>query len=198
MASTTRSRASCSLNLATLSPTTEDRYFWIDFQSKTFCVPEARTSKYENGPMTAGTLPKGPPLLRPSACRLDFCTTSCTSPLILGSRSLSFCHFSPRASMVLYSDKRPARFWRRARSIASLKVSCRTPGVALASGTLPITAFWIDVETCIAPLPEPAADAGGELWAHRTAGERATDAIRKTIRKIADLFIVINQLVRYY
>jgi hypothetical protein len=68
--------------------------------------------------------------LKPRACRLSFCATSCTSPLTFGSRSLSCCHFSPRASMVLYSEKRPARFWRNARSMAPLKVSGRTPGWA--------------------------------------------------------------------
>src|SRR5450759_3989508 len=114
-------------------------------------------------------------LRSPSASRLCLCATSCTSALTFGSRSLSFCHFCPRASMVLYSDKRPARFWRKARSIASLKVSDRTPGVALASGTLPNTGFcaevWTcDVETwgvgtCAYPLVELPLEVELEFWA---------------------------------
>ena len=60
--------------------------------------------------MTRGTLfPKGPPLRRPNACRLSFSATSCTSALTFGSRALSCSHFSPRAWIVLYSDKSPAR-----------------------------------------------------------------------------------------
>src|SRR6266852_6866046 len=101
--------------------------------------------------------------LSPSASRLVFCTASCTVPLTFGRRSLSFCHFSPRASMVLYSDKRPARFWRKARSIASLKVSGRTPGVGLASGTLPNTGFCDEVGTCVATPAELTTGLGVEF-----------------------------------
>jgi hypothetical protein len=83
--------------------------------------------------------------------------------------------------MVLYSDKRPVRFCRKARSIASLKVSDRTPGVALASGTLPKTEFCAEVGTCTGSPAELGAGLGGEpevevseldfeLWAESGAG----------------------------
>src|SRR5208282_2155367 len=143
-----------------------------------------------------GGIPGSSLALNPSASVLSFCLVSCTSPLTFGSRSLSCCHFCPRDSMVLYSDKRPARFWRKARSMASLKVSRRTPGAALASGTLPNTGFCAEVETCIAPGAEPAAEV--ELWAPNAGGNMTLKRAGNTIRKIADPFIVINQLVRYY
>ena len=59
----------------------------------------------------AAHAPKRPETCRnPSASRLSFSATFLHIRVTFGSRSLSFCHFSPRASMVLYSDKRPARF----------------------------------------------------------------------------------------
>ena len=95
--------------------------------------------------------------------------------------------------MVLYSDKRPARFWRKALSIASLKVRARTPGVGLASGTLPNTGFcaevWTcDVETsgvgtCVAPPPELALEVELEFWALSTAGKMTIDTIAKAFNK---------------
>src|ERR1700675_4438792 len=143
--------------------------------------------------MTRGGLapPGNSAELSPSASRLCFCTASCTVPLTFGSRSLSFCHFSPRASMVLYSDKRPARFWRKALSIASLKVSESTPGVSLASGTLPTTGFCADVCTCdvetcgVGPGAAPPAELEVELefWAQSTAGKMTIDTISKAFNK---------------
>src|ERR1700732_5235450 len=115
--------------------------------------------------MTRGGLapPGNSAELSPSASRLCFCTASCTLPLTFGSRSLSFCHSAPRASMVLYSDKRPARFWRKALSIASLKVSDRTPGVGLASRTLPNTGSW-DVGTGAGAPVEVEFEVELEFW----------------------------------
>src|SRR5450755_2794752 len=164
------------------------------FQSKTRWVAEARISRYEYGPMTGPAVPKGPLLpnfSNPRASRLVFCTSSVTEPLMFGSKSLSFCHFSPRASMVLYSDKSPARFCRKARSIASWKVNCKTPGVGFASGTLPNTGFCAEVCTWMGALEL-------ELCAQSTP-EKPILAIKdEAIRKIAALFIVINQIVRFY
>src|SRR5258707_11933463 len=96
--------------------------------------------------------------------------------------------------MVLYSDKRPARFWRKARSIALLKVSCKTPGVGLASGTLPNTGFCAEVRTCdvgscAAPLLEVVFELELELevevevCAPNAAGKMTIETIRKTFSK---------------
>src|SRR5208337_2321127 len=143
-----------------------------------------------------GGIPGSSLPLNPSASVLSFCLVSCTSPLTFGSRLLSCCHFCPRDSIVLYSDNRPARFWRKARSMASLKVSRRTPGVGLASGTLPNTGFCAEVGTGMATPAEVAAEV--ELWAHSAAGKMTIKTAGKTIRQTADLFIIIKQLVRYY
>jgi hypothetical protein len=50
------------------------------------------------------------------------------------------------------------------------------------------------VETCIVPPAELAVEVEG--WAHRATGKMPMKAIDKAIRKTADLFIIINQLVR--
>ena len=72
-----------------------------------------------------------------------------------------------RPRVIHVSDRRLARFWRKARSMAPLKVSRRTPVVGLASATLPNTGFWAEVETGIVEL---ALDED-ELWPQSTAGK---------------------------
>src|SRR5664279_5374740 len=83
--------------------------------------------------------------------------------------------------MVLYSDKRPAKFWRKARSIASLKVSASTPGIGLASDTLPKTGFCTEVCTCMAPPAELQPE--GEVWAQSAPGRMTIAASSKRTRK---------------
>ena len=99
--------------------------------------------------MTLGTgPPPNAPDRNPRASRLCFCATSCTVPFTFGRSSLSCFHFSPRAAMVLYSDRSADRLFRNARSIASRKVRRRMPGVGLDSATLPNTTFCEEEVDC--------------------------------------------------
>src|SRR2546422_9587946 len=97
----------------------------------------------------------------PCAARLACAAFWVVAVVRLGRSSLSSFHFSPRAAMVLSLCSSRPRLFLNPRSIASLKESGKTSGVAFPWGTLPVKGFGLRDPLVLFATPDT--DAGAAL-----------------------------------